>query len=89
MTYGTHYRNIQDPETGQPIRQVHVAAFEQVLGTNSKREAFPGTEFRSQEPGVSPIQSSVFSLQSSVFSLQSSVFSLQSSVFISNQDFPA
>jgi len=31
LTYGTHYRNIQDPEVAQPTWQVHVAAFEQVL----------------------------------------------------------
>ena len=31
VTYGVHYRNIQDPEVVQPTWQVHVAAFDQVL----------------------------------------------------------
>ncbi|NJL50072.1 MAG: hypothetical protein HC929_25115 [Leptolyngbyaceae cyanobacterium SM2_5_2] len=31
MNYGIHYRNIQDPEVGQPTWQIHVAAFDRVL----------------------------------------------------------
>jgi hypothetical protein len=31
VSYGIHYRNIQDPEVGQPTWQIHVAAFDQVL----------------------------------------------------------
>jgi len=31
VNYGIHYRNIQDPEVGQPTWQVRVAAFDQVL----------------------------------------------------------
>jgi hypothetical protein len=29
VSYGIHYRNIQDPEVGQPTWQIHVAAFDQ------------------------------------------------------------
>ena len=29
--YGTHYRNIQDPDVGQPTWQIHVANFDAVL----------------------------------------------------------
>lgn len=31
VNYGIHYRNIQDPEVGQPTWQIHVAALNQVL----------------------------------------------------------
>lgn len=31
LSYGTHYRNIQDPDVGQATWQVHVANFDQIL----------------------------------------------------------
>lgn len=31
LTYGKHYRNIQDPEAERPTWQVHVAEFDRVL----------------------------------------------------------
>lgn len=31
LTYGIHYRNIQDPDAGKAAWQVHVAKFDEVL----------------------------------------------------------